>query len=253
MTMPNERAPKAFVLAAGEGTRLRPLTLERPKPMLPINGIPLLEHTLRWLRDYGVQEIAINLHHRPEVVVNHFSDGAALGVRLTYSHEDMLLGTAGAVRKLNGFLDGGPLIVVYGDILTDLALGQLLAFHQQVVERDPMAGVTLSLYHVPNPTEVGLVELDGNEQIVRFLEKPKPEEVFTDLANAGILVVEPEVVKCIPPDTFYDFGRHLFPQLLESGVSMYGWVIPDDTYLLDIGTLDKYAQAQREWPGRYRR
>jgi NDP-sugar pyrophosphorylase family protein len=115
------------------------------------------------------------------------------------------------------------------------------------VARDTQARVTMSLYHVPNPTEVGLVGLDENGRVTRFVEKPRLEEVFTDLANAGVLVIEPDIVECIPSDTFYDFGQHLFPQLLQSGVSMYGWVIPQDTYLLDIGTPEKYAQAQREW------
>jgi NDP-sugar pyrophosphorylase family protein len=244
---------KALILAAGEGTRLRPLTLDRPKPMLPINGKPVLEYTVGWLREHGVRDIAINLHHRPEVIVNHFGDGSALGVSIVYSHEDSILGTAGAVRKLNGFLSGGPLIVVYGDVLTDMNLRTLLAFHHQNLARDPMTRVTMSLYHVPNPTEVGLVGLDHRGRVTRFVEKPKPEEVFTDLANAGVLIIEPDIVKYIPSDTFYDFGQHLLPQLLRAGISMYGWVIPEKAYLLDIGTPDKYAQAQLEWPGRYQK
>lgn len=239
--------PKALVLAAGEGTRLRPLTLDRPKPMLPINGKPLLEHIVEWLRRHGIQEIAINLHHCPEVITRHFGDGARMGVRIVYSYEDPILGTAGAVRKLNGFVNGGPLVVMYGDVLTDLDLSALLTFHRQKRLGDSLTGVTMSLYHVPNPTEVGLVGLDQSGRVIRFVEKPAPGQVFTDLANAGVLIIEPDVVQLIPPNTFYDFGLHLFPQLLRAGVSMYGWVIPPGTYLLDIGTFDKYAQAQREW------
>ena len=242
-------AYKALVLAAGEGTRLRPLTLDRPKPMLPINGKPLLEHTIAWLRRHGVQDIAINLHYCPEAILDHFGGGAAFDVRIVYSREETILGTAGAVRKLNGFVSGGPLVVIYGDVLTDLDLSALLAFHRRSRARDPLTRVTMSLYHVPNPTEVGLVGLDEDGRVIRFVEKPRLEEVFTDLANAGVLVIEPDVVDCIPPDTFYDFGQHLFPQLLQSGVSIYGWVIPQDTYLLDIGTPEKYAQAHREWKG----
>jgi mannose-1-phosphate guanylyltransferase len=243
----NKRIPKALVLAAGEGTRLRPLTLDRPKPMVPINGKPLLEHTLMWLREHGLKDIAINLHYRPQAILDHFGDGSAFGVRIAYSHEDKILGTAGAVRKLNGFVGAGPLVVMYGDVLTDLDLGALLAFHDEALRRDPLARVTMSLYHVSNPTQVGLVGLDQDGRVTRFVEKPCPEHVFTDLANAGVLVIEPDVIDCIPPDTFYDFGQHLFPQLLQSGVSMYGWVIPQGTFLLDIGTPEKYAQAQREW------
>ncbi|MBM4457725.1 MAG: NDP-sugar synthase [Chloroflexi bacterium] len=242
--------PKALILAAGEGTRLRPLTLDRPKPMAPIAGRPLLEHIVEWLRSYGVQEIAVNLHYRPEAITSHFGDGAAYGVRVTYSYEDPILGTAGAVRKLADFLDGGPFLVVYGDVLTDLDLRRLLMFHHEQAVRDPAIGATVSLYHVPNPTEVGLVGADGDGRITRFLEKPRPEEVFTDLANTGILVVEPHVIERIPPHVCYDFGRDLFPRLLADGVPLYGWVVPVGTYLLDIGTPEKYAQAQREWTGR---
>lgn len=240
---------RALILAAGEGTRLRPLTLDRPKPMVPIAGRPLLEHTVCWLRDHGVCEIAINLNYRPEAIVEHFGDGTRFGVQITYSHEDPILGTAGAVHRLAGFLGRDPFLVIYGDVLTDLDLDALLVFHQERAARNPSVGATISLYHVPNPTEVGLVGLDGDGRITRFVEKPRPEEVFTDLANAGVLVVGPCAIPYIPPDTFYDFGRHLLPQLLEAGIRLYGWVIPPETYLLDIGTPEKYAQAQRDWAG----
>jgi len=246
-----ELFPRALILAAGEGTRLRPLTLDRPKPMLPIAGRPLLEHTVRWLHSFGVREIAINLHYRRQAIVDYFGDGAAWDVRITYSEEDSILGTAGAVRKLAPFLAVGPFLVVYGDVLTDLDLQALLDHHRAAAARDPATLITMSLYHVPNPTEVGLVELDADGRITRFVEKPRPEEVFTDLASAGVLVAEPAVVDAIPPATFYDFGRDLFPRLLAQGASLYGWVIPPDAYLLDIGTPEKFAQAQREWPLRH--
>ncbi len=242
------RPARALILAAGEGTRLRPLTLERPKPMLPINGKPLLAHTLEWLRQQEIDHIAINLHHCPDQIVNTFGDGSLLGVHITYSYEDPIMGTAGAVRKLNGFLGDHPVVVVYGDVLTNLNLNSLLAFHRQAIARDPSTGVTLSLYHVANPTEVGLVELGQNNRVTRFVEKPRAAEVFTDLANAGVLIIEPDVIDHIPPNTFYDFGQHLFPRLLASGVAIYGWVVPHKTYVLDIGTPERYAQAQYEWP-----
>ena len=241
---------RALILAAGEGTRLRPLTLDRPKPMVPIAGRPLLEHTVGWLRGHGVREIAINLNYCPDVIVAHFGDGTEFGVAITYSYEDPLLGTAGAARKVDEFLGDRACVVVYGDVLTDLDLPALLAFHHRQVAQYPTTAATLSLYHVPNPTEVGLVGLDGGGQVTRFVEKPSPEEVFTDLANAGVLVVEPSAIGLIPPATFYDFGRDLLPRLLGLGIPLFGWVIPDGTYLLDIGSPEKYAQAQREWPGR---
>lgn len=242
--------PRALILAAGEGTRLRPLTLDRPKPMVPIAGRPLLEHTIAWLRSHGVCEIAINLHHCPEAIVRHFGDGAACGVRITYSYEERLLGTAGAVRRLAGFFAEEPFLVIYGDVLTDLDLGRLLAFHRDRARRDPRIAATIGLYRVPNPTEVGLVGLGPDGRVTRFLEKPRPAEVFTDLANTGILVVEPHVIAQIPAGVPYDFGRDLFPQLLAAGASLYGWIIPADAYLLDIGAPEKYAQAQRDWANR---
>lgn len=238
---------RALVLAAGEGTRLRPLTEHRPKPMLPLNGKPMLHYTIDWLREHGIREVAINLHHRPEVITDYFGDGSSVGVRLVYSREDKILGTAGAVRKLGPFVDDQPLVVVYGDVLTDVDLGELMRYHNGVVARDPSAGVTMSLYHVPNPTEVGLVGMDDSGRITRFIEKPRAEDVFTDLANAGVLIIEPSVVKQIPPDTFFDFGHDLFPLLLARGVTMYGWVVPDGTYVLDIGSPERYAQAQCDW------
>ena len=241
---------KAFILAAGEGTRLRPLTLNTPKPMLPVAGRPVLTHIIEWLRGYGLRDVAINLHHRPQSVADYFGDGSDMGMRITYSYEDPILGTAGAVRKLDGFVGDSPLVVAYGDVLTDLNLGALLAYHARKRETDPNTGVTMSLYHVDNPTEVGLVGVDDDGRITRFVEKPRPEEVFTDLASAGILILEPGVIGHIPPETFFDFGRDLFPLLLKAGVSMYGWIAPKGTYVLDIGTRDKYDRAKREWPAR---
>jgi|GEM_PF-120519 len=244
---------QSLILAAGEGTRLRPHTLDRPKPMLPIEGRPLVEYTIDWLKRYGLSDIAMNLSYLPEVVTDYFGDGSAFGIRLVYSLEDPIRGTAGALRQLGHHLTGAPLVVVYGDVLTDFDLESLLTFHHENVLRDPETAITMSLYRVPNPTEVGLVDLDGQGRIRRFIEKPRPEQVFTDLAAAGVLVLEPWVVEQIPTDGFYDFGLDLFPALLASGKSLYGWIVPDDAYLLDIGSPAKYEQAQREWPLRSRR
>jgi NDP-sugar pyrophosphorylase family protein len=173
-----------------------------------------------------------------------------LGVNLHYSHETTLLGTAGAARAIKDWVDGSTLVLVYGDVLTDLDLHAMLDFHRGVQRRDPSAAVTMSLYHVPNPTEVGLVGMDPNNKVNRFLEKPKAEDVFTDLANAGVLIMEPDVLDLIPENTFCDFGLHVFPMLLRTGLSIYGWVIPNNTYLLDIGSPEKYEQANQEWPAR---
>lgn len=241
---------RALILAAGQGTRLRPLTDDCPKPMVPINGQPLLGYLVGWLNCHRIQEVAINLHYRPQVITDYFGDGAAFGVKITYSYEDPILGTAGAARKLTSFFQDGPFVVVYGDVLTDLDLSALMAAHERNRQRDPSTGATISLMSVPNPTEVGLVDLAADGKIRRFVEKPRADEVFTDLANAGVMVVEPSLLELIPLDTFYDFGLHLFPRLLAEGISLYGWILPQHAYCLDIGTLEKYEQAQVEWPRR---
>ncbi len=230
---------KAMILAAGEGTRLRPLTLERPKPMLPIGGKPLLEHSIELLKQHGITEMAINLHYKPEVVMDYFSHGQRFGVEITYSVEDPILGTAGAVKKLQDYFND-TFLVIYGDLLTNMDITSLVEYHQI---KEGM--VTVALYRVENPSACGIVELSVEGRIRRFVEKPPPEEVFTDLANAGVYVVESEVLDYIPPETFYDFGQDLFPVMLEKGVPIYGY--PIDDYLIDIGTLEKYERAQREW------
>ena len=235
---------RAMILAAGEGTRLRPLTLTTPKPMLPVDGRPTLEWILLWLRAYGIREAAINLSYKPEVIESYFGDGARCGVRLTYSIEETLLGTAGGAKRLEGFLNE-PFVLVYGDVLTDLDLGALIAFHQAQA-----AGphVTLSLYHVPNPTECGIVGVDANGRVTQFVEKPPAQEVFSDLANAGVLVIEPEILASVPAETFYDFSMDLFPRLMEAGIPFYGWEAAPQSYLIDIGSHEKYAQVQSDWP-----
>jgi mannose-1-phosphate guanylyltransferase len=230
---------KAMILAAGEGTRLRPLTDDCPKPMLPVAGRPLLEHTLDWLRGHGVRQMAINLHYRPHSITTHFGDGSGFGVEITYSHEEHLLGTAGAVKRLEGFFES-TFAVVYGDVLTDLDLTAMLALHRA---RGGVA--TVALHRVDNPTARGLVEMDGDGRIVRFVEKPPPEQVFTDLANAGVYILEPDVLRLVPAERFYDFGRDLFPDLLGRGMPLQGYPIPDMTYLVDIGSPESYRRAQQ--------
>ncbi len=232
---------KALILAAGEGTRLRPLTRERPKPMLPVGGAPLLEHLLRLLARHGIRDIAINLHYKPDVVTGHFGDGALWGVRLTYSYEEQMLGTAGAVRRLQPFLDE-PFFVLYGDVLTDLDLTALAAFHKA-----RGAALTAVLYRVPRPWDCGIVALDEEGRITRFVEKPPREQVFSNLANAGIYVMAPGLIASIPPETFFDFGHDLFPRLLASGAALFGYPIGENDYVLDIGSPEKYEQAQRDW------
>ena len=234
---------KALILAAGKGTRMKHLTANCPKPMLPVGGRPLLDHTVAWLRGHGITDIAMNLHHAGNVIVDHFGTGDAHGVRVTYSHEPQLLGTAGAAKKLDAFLDE-TFVVVYGDVLTNVDLNRLLDFHtRQRVEAGVAATISLALYRVPNPTECGLVDLSSDGRVQRFVEKPPAHLVFTELANAGILVCDPGVLEVVPRGRFFDFAHDLFPLLMLYGVPLFGQPIADDEYVIDIGTAAGYERA----------
>ena len=227
----------AVILSAGLGTRLRPLTDTCPKPMVPLAGVPLLERTVRHLAAHGVTDMAINLHHLPDAVMDHFGDGSAFGVRLRFSVEEELLGTAGALNPFRDMLAGpsaGPFLVWYGDVFSTVDLTAMAAFHARTGGL-----VTVGLYRVDNPTQCGLVDMDPTGRITRFVEKPR--EAFTDLANAGVYLCEPDLLQCIPPQGFCDFGRDVFPALLEAGIPLYGYLI--DEYLIDIGSPEKLAKA----------
>lgn len=227
---------KGMILAAGEGTRLLPLTADRPKVMLPVGGHPLLAHTLEWLKAQGIREVGLNLYYQPQTILDCFGDGSRLGVKLTYSRETKLLGTAGGVKKLASFFGQDTFVVIYGDVLTNIDLGPLLSLHRK---RGGL--LTLALNQVDNPTACGIVEVDGEGRVRRFQEKPQPQEVFSHLANAGVYIAEPGLLDFIPPDTFYDFGRDLFPRLLAEGVPFYG--LPVEGLVLDIGTPENYRRA----------
>ena len=229
---------KAMILAAGEGTRLRPLTLDTPKVMLPIAGKPLLEYILDWLRFYEITEIAINLNHLPKVVMDWLGDGDRFGINITYSVEDTILGTAGALTRLRDFFDD-TFVLIYGDMLTDLNIPSLLEFHQ--IKR---ALATVVLMEVENPSSYGIVEVDEECRILRFVEKPAPGTTSSNLANAGVYMLQPEVIDYIPRDTFYDFGYDLFPLLLSEGARLFGYATTDS--FLDTGTMENYRCAERD-------
>jgi NDP-sugar pyrophosphorylase family protein len=229
---------KALILAAGEGTRLRPLTDNVPKPMLELEGRPLIAYLIDLLRSHGVRDIAINLHHRPEVIQDYLGDGSRLGVRVTYSREDVLLGSAGAAKKLEGFFDES-FFLLYGDVLTDIDLSALSAFH-----RGQGACLTMALHQAEDLTRCGVVEIDGDCRVRRFREKPRRHEVFSPWANAGVYVVEPDVLRLVPEGAFFDFGTHLVPLLLQEGAPLYGCVSLG--YFLDIGSLERYRRAERD-------
>jgi NDP-sugar pyrophosphorylase family protein len=227
---------KAMVLAAGAGTRLRPLTDSIPKPMLPSRGEPLLIHLLRWLRQYGITTIALNLHHLPEVIQNALDDGARLGLQLIYSFEPRLLGTAGAVKKLAPLFDE-TFVVVYGDLLLDVDLAALLDYH-----RSRRALVTLGLKHTDDPSSQGMIACDSAGRVVRFVEKPAAWDDAQRTANAGVYIVEPAVLQQIPADRASDWGYDMFPRLIADGVEVYAQLL--EGTVIDIGTPEAYEQIR---------
>ncbi|MBV8079871.1 MAG: NTP transferase domain-containing protein [Actinobacteria bacterium] len=226
---------KAVVMAGGEGTRLRPLTSNQPKPMVPIVGKPCIEHILELLRAHGFQEIVVTVAFLPQAIRGYFGDGSNLGLELEYSVEEVPLGTAGSVRLASERLEDTTL-VISGDALCDIDLTRLVEFHKQ-----KGAAVTIGLKSVENPLEFGIVVTDEDGRIERFLEKPSWGQVFSDTINTGIYVLEPEVLTHVPTDGPFDFSKELFPLLLEMGRPMYGFVC--DGYWQDIGNLDQFRQA----------
>jgi NDP-sugar pyrophosphorylase family protein len=235
---------QAMILAAGAGTRLLPHTLNLPKPMLPVSGRPTLEWVLLWLRHYGIRDLVINLHHRPNPVVRHFGDGSAFGVKTTFSIEEALLGTAGGVKHVAGLLQDS-FVVVYGDVLTDMDLARLIAFHNAHGEAPH---VTLSLCQAPNPWECGVVAVDERGRVTQFVEKPPRDRIFSNLTNAGILVMDRPVLDHVPSGVFSDISQDLLPKLLSFGVPLFARRMEAEAYLIDIGTPEKYERVQREWP-----
>ncbi len=226
---------KAVVMAGGEGTRLRPLTSNQPKPMVPIVGKPCIEHILELLRGHGLDDVVITLAFMPQAIRSYFGDGDSLNMNIEYSVEELPLGTAGSVRLASSLLDE-TFLVISGDALCDVDLGALVDRHNQ-----SGAAVTIGLKSVDNPLEFGIVVTDEDGKVERFLEKPSWGQVFSDTINTGIYVLEPEVLKHVPVEGPYDFSKELFPLLLEMGRPIYGHVM--EGYWQDIGNLDQYRQA----------
>jgi mannose-1-phosphate guanylyltransferase / phosphomannomutase len=226
---------KAVVMAGGEGTRLRPLTSNQPKPMVPIVGKPCIEHILELLREHGLEEIVVTLAFMPQAIRGYFGDGETLGLQMDYSVEEQPLGTAGSVRLASGKLDD-TFLVISGDALCDVDLTSLVTAH-----REHGATVTIGLKSVENPLEFGIVVTDEDGRVERFLEKPSWGQVFSDTINTGIYVIEPEALRHVPADRPYDFSKELFPLLLEMGRPIYGHVL--EGYWQDIGNLEQFRQA----------
>jgi mannose-1-phosphate guanylyltransferase/phosphomannomutase len=228
---------RAVLMAGGSGTRLRPLTCDLPKPMVPILNRPIAEHIVNLLKRNGITEIIATLYYLPDVMRDYFHDGRDFGVQMTYAvEEDQPLGTAGCVKNISDLLDE-TFLVISGDSVTDFDLQAAIAFH-----RAKGSKATLVLTRVPNPIEFGVVITDSDNRIQRFLEKPSTSEIFSDTVNTGTYILEPEVLDYLPDNQESDFSKDLFPLLLEKGEPMFGYVA--DGYWCDVGHLDAYRESQ---------
>src|SRR5256712_12084318 len=237
------RGPKldsmqAVVMAGGEGSRLRPLTINRPKPMVQIVNKPCLGHIFDLLLRHGIDEAFVTLQHLASVIQDSYGDGGGLGMPLRYNVDETPLGTGGSVRQIGDDLDG-TFLVISGDALTDIHLSKIIAFHKQ---RE--AAVTLTLVHVPNPLEYGVVITNEDGRIAKFLEKPSWGEVFSDTINTGIYVLEPRVLKRYAVGEVFDFSKDLFPKLLAEGEPLYGYIASG--YWTDVGSIPEYARANAD-------
>src|SRR5919198_4314200 len=229
---------QAVVMAGGRGARLLPLTINRPKPMVPIVDKPCLGHIFELLKRHGIEDSFVTLQYLATIIQDSYGDGGGLGMRLRYSIEETPLGTGGSVRQISNDIDG-TFLVISGDALTDIDLSKVIAFH-----RERNAAVTLTLVHVPNPLEYGVVITDPDGRITKFLEKPSWGEVFSDTINTGIYVIEPRVLERIPVREAFDFSKDLFPRLLAEGEPLYGYIA--DGYWTDIGSITEYARANAD-------
>jgi len=228
---------KAIILVGGFGTRLRPLTNQIPKNIVPFCGVPFLAYQIEMLRKAGIKDVAFSLGYQPDQIRKVFGNGSRWGVRVHYVVEQAPLGTAGAIKNAERFVKGHPVAVLNGDILTDLDLGKMIAFHK--VRRST---ATLGLVEVKDPTAYGLVFTGPGGKVLRFLEKPTPEEAVINTINGGVYLFEPEVFDYIPPDAPYSAERSLFPHLLKMKAAFHGFVWRG--YWQDIGTPEKYLASQ---------
>ncbi|MGH7551396.1 MAG: sugar phosphate nucleotidyltransferase, partial [Longimicrobiales bacterium] len=231
---------KAVIMAGGFGTRLKPLTINRPKPMVPLANRPVMERIVELLKCHGITDLVSILYFQPEQIRAYFGDGSAFGVRMEYVTADADYGTAGAVRNAGDLVRGGRTLVISGDVVTDFDLRAALAEHEA-----RGAEATIALTSVENPLAYGIVIVDKETgRIERFLEKPTWGEVFSDTINTGIYILEPEVLERIPARTNVDFSKDLFPAMLRDGAALYGHVAQG--YWRDIGTIEEYRQAHED-------
>jgi NDP-sugar pyrophosphorylase family protein len=230
---------KAILLAGGKGTRLRPLRIHTPKPIVPIFNRPFLHYQIDLLKQVPeIDEVILSLNYQPRRIEEIFGDGSDLGIKIRYVVEPAPLGTAGAIKYAGDNLTES-VVVFNGDVLTQIDLAAVIALHRQ-----RQARATIVLTPVENPSAYGLVETDSDGNIRRFIEKPKPEEITTNLINAGIYVLEPDTFDRIPSEVAWSIERSYFPSLIDRGETFVAYVY--DGYWIDIGTPQKYSQVHRD-------
>lgn len=229
---------QAIILAGGNGTRLRPLTQELPKPMVPVLNKPLMEYTVELLKKYGIQEIGVTLKFLPQHIKNYFGSGEKWESKITYFEEDTPLGTAGSVKAAENFIQD-TFLVISGDALTNIDISKILTYHKSI-----NADVTIVLSKQENPLEYGVVLTDTDGRITSFSEKPQWENVVTNTVNTGIYIIEKKVLEKIPANKMFDFSNDLFPLLLKENANMYGYITED--YWSDLGTPEAYLKAQAD-------
>lgn len=245
---------RAIILAAGKGERLRGIVDDIPKPMIKVKGMPILEHNIRWIRSYGITDIYINLHHLPDVIKDYFKGGSRWGVKITYSYEPELVGTAGAVRKIleERFVDACSLykerkiklidnrsritnntfLVIYGDNLINYDLREIINFHKR------KKGIaTIAVYKRNNVSQSGIVILNGENRIIKFIEKPKPREVVSHLANTGLYILELYILNYLSQERVLDFGKDVFPKIIQNGESIFGVIVEGKLTAVDTPKL----------------
>lgn len=230
---------KAVVMAGGFGTRIQPLTHSRPKPMLPIMNKPMMEHTIVMLRDLGIEEFIVLLYFKPEIIQDYFKDGSDWGIKITYVLPDNDYGTAGAVKLAQKHIGNDNFIIISGDLVTDFDFQKLFDFHKK-----EKAKLSIGITSVENPLEFGVVIVNKENKIDKFLEKPSWGEVFSDTINTGIYILEPEILNYIPEGENYDFGKDLFPLLMQKDVTLMGCKL--DGYWRDVGNPDSYRDVYED-------
>ena len=232
---------KAMILAAGFGTRLRPLTNKIPKPMVPIMNRPILEHTIHLLRSHEIKDITVNLHHLPEIIQQHFGDGKDFGVQLHWSHEPEILGTAGGIKKAQQYLDGESFLVINSDVVVDIDLSKVLAFHKA-----QGSALTLVVREGDSPEQCDPIEVDADDRIVHMVGASSmnmPDDTRRVLFT-GIQVMEPEIFDRIPENKFYGTTTDVFPGMLEDGLPMFAYW--HHGYWKDVGTIQSYLDVHKD-------